>query len=373
MPEGCHASPVLQDNIGLIFFRRVIINMNKKEEKTFKTFEEQIKGLKRKNLKFKDEKFALNILKKINYYSFINGYKEIYLNLNYEKINPDDPDEMYKENTFFENLFWLYYFDSEMRSNLLKYIFIAESNIKTKLAYYFCEKYKTDNNAYIDKNNFEYTSSSGLTKDIDYLVQKLNRTIQKQSNIQGSRINHYTTNYSTVPLWVLMPQLDFGTTAYFFKCSQKDIQSKIAKNMKFEFIEENSKFNDKYIFTGEALSDIIFFMNSFRNICAHNERLYDHRFTTNNINNFIVHEHYHLKFNYGLFDLILILKFFITQLEYRTLKSLLTYSLAFLSLNVDESDFIKILNKMKFPRNWEEILKIKEDFRKAKEFYKSKF
>ena len=71
---------------------------------------------------------------------------------------------MYKENTFFENLFWLYYFDSEMRSNLLKYIFIAESNIKTKLAYYFCEKYKTDNNAYIDKNNFEYTSSSGLQK-----------------------------------------------------------------------------------------------------------------------------------------------------------------------------------------------------------------
>ena len=45
MPEGCHASPVLQDNIGLIFFSGgLFINMNKKEEKTFKTFEEQIKG-----------------------------------------------------------------------------------------------------------------------------------------------------------------------------------------------------------------------------------------------------------------------------------------------------------------------------------------
>lgn len=168
-----------------------------------------------------------------------------------------------------------------------------------------------------------------------------------------------------------MPQLDFGTTAYFFKCSQKDIQSKIAKNMKFEFIEENPEFNDKYIFTGEALSNIIFFMNSFRNICAHNERLYNHRFTANNINSFIIHEHYSLNFNYGLFDLILILKFFITQLEYRALKSLLTYSLAFLSLNVDESDFIKILNKMKFPKNWEEILEIKEDLQKAKEFYQN--
>ena len=266
--------------------------MNNREEKTFKTFEEQIEGLKRKNLKFKNEGFALNILKRVNYYSFINAYKENFLNLNYEKINSDDPDEMYKDDVSFEDLFWLYYFDSEMRSNLLKYIFIVESNIKTKLAYYFCEKYKTDNNAYKDVNNFEYTSSSGLTRDINRLVQKLNNTINRQSNIQGSRINHYTTNYNTVPLWVLMPQLDFGTTAYFFKCSQKDIQSKIAKNMKFEFIEENPEFNDKYIFTGEALSNVIFFMNSFRNICAHNERLYNHRFTANNINSFIVHEHY---------------------------------------------------------------------------------
>ncbi|NWO19902.1 Abi family protein [Leptotrichia sp. oral taxon 223] len=256
-----------------------------------------------------------------------------------------------------------------MRSNLLKYIFIAESNIKTKLAYYFCEKYKTDNNAYRNENNFNYIPE--LRRTIDKLVQKLKKTIKKQSNIQGSRINHYTTNYTTIPLWVLIPQLDFGTTAYFFKCSQKDIQSKIAKNMKFEFIKANSKFNNEYIFTGEALSDIIFFINSFRNICAHNERLYDHKFTTNNIDNFIVHEHYRLNFNYGLFDLILVLKFFISPLEYDALITLLANSLGFLHNNVEKNDFIKILNKMKFPRNWEEILEIEEKFQRMKEFYKN--
>ena len=116
-----------------------------------------------------------------------------------------------------------------MRSNLLKYIFIAESNIKTKLAYYFCKKYRTDNNAYKNVNNFEYTSRSGLRKDINRLVRKLNRTISKQSDIQGSRINHYTTNYNTVPLWVLMPQLDFGTTAYFFKFLKKIFNLKLLK------------------------------------------------------------------------------------------------------------------------------------------------
>ena len=86
--------------------------MDMKEEKIFKTFEEQIEVLKRKKLKFKNEEFALDILKKVNYYSLINAYKEVFLNPNYVKINIEDPTEMYKENTFFENLFWLYHFDS---------------------------------------------------------------------------------------------------------------------------------------------------------------------------------------------------------------------------------------------------------------------
>ena len=361
MPEGCHASPVLQDNIGLIFFEEFFV-MNIKEEKIFKTFEEQIEVLKRKELKFKNEEFALDILKKVNYYSLINAYKEVFLNPNYIKTKIEDPDEMYKENTFFENLFWLYHFDSEMRSNLLKYIFIAESNIKTKLSYYFCEKYKTGNNAYQDVNNFNYTFQ--LRETINYLVQKLNKTISKQSRIPGTRINHYTINYETVPLWVLMPQLDFGTTAYFFKCCKKDIQSKIAKNMKIEFIKFYAECNGSYIFTGEALSDIIFFINSFRNICAHNERLYDYRFINNtvDINKFIIHEYYNLRFKYSVFDLILVLKFFISPEEYDTLTILLTNSLVFLYKNFEEKIFIKVLNKMKFPKNWEEILETKGDF-----------
>ena len=38
---------------------------------------------------------------------------------------------------------------------------------------------------------------------------------------------------------------------------------------------------------------------------------------------------------------------------------------------LEKNDFIKILNKMKFPRNWEEILDIGEKFQRMKEFYKN--
>lgn len=69
--------------------------MSDKFEKEFKTFKEQIKELKRKNLKFKNEEFALSRLKRINYYSLINAYKEIFLDLNYKKINFENPNEKY--------------------------------------------------------------------------------------------------------------------------------------------------------------------------------------------------------------------------------------------------------------------------------------
>ena len=78
-----------------------------------------------------------------------------------------------------------------------------------------------------------------------------------------------------------------------------------------------------------------------------------------------------MNFNYGLFDLILVLKFFISPSEYDALITLLASSLGFLYNNIKKNDFIKILNKMKFPRNWEEILEIKEDLQKAKEFYQN--
>ena len=159
-PEGLSASPMLhdesRDNVGSILFKEKLMAEEKRKEKIFKSFLEQIEGLKKKNLKFMDENFALNILEKVNYYSLINGYKDIFLDSNYIKQNDDDLDEKYKEDTYFEDIFSLYYFDTELRNVLLRFIFEFEENIKTKIAYYFTEKFKENNNAYLEKNNFDY-------------------------------------------------------------------------------------------------------------------------------------------------------------------------------------------------------------------------
>ncbi|MCL30097.1 Abi family protein, partial [Listeria monocytogenes] len=50
-------------------------------EKVFKTVEEQIQILKSRNLNILDEKNAKRILQKISYYDIINGYNDIFLEI----------------------------------------------------------------------------------------------------------------------------------------------------------------------------------------------------------------------------------------------------------------------------------------------------
>jgi abi family protein len=328
-----------------------------KPEKIFTTFENQILGLKYKNLKFENEDISLKILKKINYYSLVNGYKEIFLDKNYVPLDKDDPDEKYKDNVFFEDLYSLYYIDSELRNILLKFILNFENNIKTKIIYYFSESYQHDNKAYLDKNNF--SQDPILSNTIDNLIRKIGKIINKQKRIVGSRIHYFSVNYNdTVPLWVLMPQLDFGTTSFFFKCCPKTIQSKIAKDLKKEFLENYPGINDNFIFTPESLENILFFVNSFRNICAHNERLYSHQYNENIINTTILHNYHNINFKYGLFDLILILKIFLNPDEYFLFTNLLANPLAFLEDKFDKITFTQILRKMNFNIDWKNILEM---------------
>ena len=50
-------------------------------DKDFTTFEEQVKILKRRGLKFTSEETALKALQRFGYYSIINGYKDPYVDI----------------------------------------------------------------------------------------------------------------------------------------------------------------------------------------------------------------------------------------------------------------------------------------------------
>ena len=257
-PEGLSASPMLHDescdNVGSILFKEKLMAEEKRKEKTFKSFLEQIEGLKKKNLKFKNEDFALNILEKVNYYSLINGYKDIFLDSNYIKQNDDDPDEKYKEDTYFEDIFYLYYFDTELRNVLLRFIFEFEENIKTKIAYYFTEKFKENNNAYLEKNNFDYEVEA-LQSSIDKLVKKLEKTIEKQKSHFSEISIILTAGIYTVG--IDFPQGKYTLTAkenYGDVITSDNVKNGINQTLGVGYRDIASEFNNLILENGDTLT-----------------------------------------------------------------------------------------------------------------------
>ncbi|ECX3666688.1 Abi family protein, partial [Listeria monocytogenes] len=81
-------------------------------EKVFKTVEEQIQILKSRNLNILDEKNAKRILQKISYYDIINGYNDIFLEIEADSTNRIE--EVYYQDINFEMIYELYSFDADL-------------------------------------------------------------------------------------------------------------------------------------------------------------------------------------------------------------------------------------------------------------------
>lgn len=116
-------------------------------EKRFLTYDEQITFLeKEKGLIISNKEYAKKILLKIGYFPLINGYKEIFK----EPIN-----NQFQKGTSFEDIYELYDFDNDLRNIFIKYILLAERNIKSSLSYHFCKEYGDLQSDYLNVNNYE--------------------------------------------------------------------------------------------------------------------------------------------------------------------------------------------------------------------------
>ena len=77
-------------------------------KKPFKTYNQQLKILRNRNLTISDGSRAISVLKRDNYYNIINGYKDIFLELSGQ-------NEKYYDNTTFEHINALSIFDKKIR------------------------------------------------------------------------------------------------------------------------------------------------------------------------------------------------------------------------------------------------------------------
>lgn len=324
-------------------------------QKPFKTLRQQLAILRNRNLEIKNGSKAMRILEKEGYYNIINGYKDIFLD---EAATIAADDDRYKPGTTFDHIYALYDFDRNLRWVFIRYILKMETTIKTKMAYIFSEKYQA-NFSYLDINNFDSSSPQKTTK----LIAAISNVIKNNSErVHGGQIYHYLDRYKELPLWVLIKKMTLGETYHFFEALQTPMKDKFTKACIAVYEREYAiKLNSQIQATTEILAHVFRFINHFRNICAHEERLFNTVVRVRN-NRIPRISHFYKQGNYPFksraFDCVLILGFFLAKKDYKKLIRQVSDELDRLQEHLPTSVFNAVLISLGFPRDWRQKVQL---------------
>ena len=246
--------------------------------------------------------------------------------------------------TTFEELYATFTFDRRIRNTFFKNILIVENNIKSIMSYQLSRKYGFKEKDYLDPKNFSQDSMQ--IRQVHDVLDKVKRQIRINGR-QNTATLHYIDNYGYVPLWILVKVLSFGTMAEFFNILKTSDQSDIAS---------------VYGISVQNLSINLSLLSNFRNVCAHEEILYDHKLQRD-----IPDSRYHELLDipkddegyiYGkndLFSLIIILKQMLSKREFRELIDEINREVVLLDKFINVVPLETILNRIGFPDNWYEI------------------
>lgn len=183
-------------------------------------------------------------LKQVNYYR-LSGYWYPFLN----------SDDTFKPQTSVEIIWRRYTFDRELRLLLMDAIEKIEVTIRTRIAYYFSEKYGAF--GYQDKGNLP---DINLKEYGDFISQFSRMTFSSKELFVSHFFDKYGDSHHGLPIWMAIELMSFGMMLTFYKGLEQPIRKKIAAD--FGTSEE--------VFTSWLHS-----ITSIRNMCAHHARLWN--------------------------------------------------------------------------------------------------
>ena len=231
-------------------------------DKPFKTISEQIELLQSRGIST-DGRTGY-ILEREGYYSVINGYKDIFLT---------DPNlDIYKQGTTFEDIYQLFKFDRFLRTIMFRYFSMAEATLKTVCAYVFMGEHADQAEPYLDKTN--YRQEKHYRDQIDRLIKEFKTALGHNPYKKPKRklyMEHYLTKHDSVPFWVLARYLTLGQVFKFYCFQPEHIRNKIAHSFSTLYA---SVHKESIKISQRKLRLIFDHIKDFRNICAHDERLY---------------------------------------------------------------------------------------------------
>lgn len=309
--------------------------MSKSFNKIFRTIDEQITILRGKGLVIENNETTRNLLLRENYF-FISGYRHLFM-------EPGKKDK-FLPGTTFEELYAAFVFDRKMRNIFFKNILVVENNIKSIISYQLSKKYGFREKDYLNPKNFVQDKlSDRKVKDV---LNKMHRQVRVNGR-QHTATMHYIDNYGYIPLWILVKVLSFGIVAEFYGILKNEDKHSIAKF---------------YNLDGSTLERYLSLLSNFRNVCAHEEILYDHK-----TQRFIPDSRYHELldvekvddiYKYGkndLFSLLIMLKYLLSKEEFEEMIEEIKLEVDILDDNIDVIPLSTILSKIGFPKNWYDL------------------
>lgn len=305
-------------------------------DKKFKTLQEQVDILESKGLLIEDRDECIDILLRENYF-FINGYRHLLMR------SPQDRN--FVVGSTFRELYSIFLFDRYLRNIIFKNLLIVENNMKSIISYQLSKKYGYREKDYLNAKNF--TNDPDKSRRVKDLINKMKRQIRVNGQ-QHTATMHYITNYGYIPLWVLVKLLSFGVISDLFTVLKPEDKVGIA---------------DIYDVEVSQLEDFLPILANYRNLCAHEDILYDHR-TDKSIDNNIYHEKLGIlqmddEYIYGkndIFAVVIILKYLLTDAEFRLMMREIDYEIGKMSGVIKSIPLAKILDRIGFPENYMELI-----------------
>lgn len=310
--------------------------------KVFKTIDEQIELLIKRGVVINNRDYAGAVLKSENYYSVINGYKDLFL-------TTTSAEDHYIKGTTFEEITALYKLDRRLREILLIELLRVEKNISTHITYTFSKYHGYDNHIYLKSTSFNVKNENNA-KLTQKLIDKINDIINEYSS-KHKAISYYLQTHKYISLWVLATVFSFGTLNYFYS------------RMLFAEKREIANIFNLKPKQFEAALDLLC---SFRNKCAHGDRIYTYKKDIIK-SRFIPVLKYHtdLKIQtnekgpkYGREDvlaLLIILKYFINAKRYNYVIDAIDDELNKLAKQLKVINIEKVVHVMGFVENWKDL------------------
>ena len=306
--------------------------MNKKE---FRTLDEQVSILRSKGLIVEEEDKVKDILLRENYF-FVNGYRILFF----------DKNRKFLTGTTFKELYSAFLFDRNLRNVLFKNLLVVENNLKSIISYQLSKKYGYKEADYLNPKNF--TQDIKDNRRVEDVLNKMKRQIRINGEKHTATF-HYMTKYKFVPLWILVKVLSFGLINELYGILKEEDQDEIASYYK---IDKNT------------LKIYIQLLSNYRNLCAHEDMVYDHR-TQVYIDDTKYHSLLGLKTNdlgeyiqgkTDMYAIVIIFKQMLQKDRFNEFMKELKLAFEVFDNNVNVISNEKLLDKMGFPKNYMDIV-----------------